>query len=60
MARHRRTPAPTEAIFSARLLSVRSNIDEISRLFYSVGMKETLSIETERIDDIPHICSTWR
>jgi hypothetical protein len=32
---------------------VRSNFDEISKLEYTTSMKETLSIETERADDIP-------
>jgi transposase len=34
-------------------LTVRSNFDEISKLEYTPSMKETLNIETERVDDIP-------
>ena len=34
-------------------LTVRSNFDEISKWSYTLGMKETLNIETERVDDIP-------
>src|SRR5271157_5220129 len=32
---------------------VRSKFDEISELEYTTSMKETLNIETERVDDIP-------
>jgi DNA-binding SARP family transcriptional activator len=35
------------------LLMIRSNIDTSSILSYSVSVKETLNIETERVDDIP-------
>src|SRR6476620_8481683 len=35
------------------ILTVRSFLDEISKLEYTPSIKETLNIETERADDIP-------